>query len=279
VATDRGGGTVTVTGGTITAKGSKSSVLYSTGTITVDDIIGTSEKGPMATVEGANYVTIRNSTMTSHSDARGILLHQSNSGDAQGTKPVCTVTGSTLTTTDSSAPLCFVTNVTGTLTLTDVMLSVASGKLMSVEYYKRGTGSTGTLELLTTSDSWDYTGTVDADNVNNVAVSVGKNVTWNGAANNAGAALSATVTVNEGAVWNLTANTTLTKLTNNGTINKNGYTLTYSSLSGSGTMNETTGITNVSADQADAPTYTLDGRRATNSTKGIVIQGGKKMIK
>ena len=112
VATDRGGGTVTVNGGTITAKGSKSSVIYSTGTITVDDIIGTSEKGPMATVEGGNYVTIRNSTMTSHSDARGILLHQSNSGDAEGTKPVCTVTGSTLTTTDSSAPLCFVTNVT-----------------------------------------------------------------------------------------------------------------------------------------------------------------------
>ena len=80
-------------------------------------------------------------------------------------------------------------------------------------------------------------------------------------------------------MWNLTGNATVTKLVNNGTINKNGYTLTYSSLSGSGTMNETTGITNVSADQADAPTYTLDGRRATNSTKGIVIQGGKKMIK
>ena len=281
VATDRGGGTVTVNGGTITAKGSKSSVIYSTGTITVDDIIGTSEKGPMATVEGGNYVTIRNSTMTSHSDARGILLHQSNSGDAEGTKPVCTVTGSTLTTTDSSAPLCFVTNVTGTLTLTDVTLSVASGKLMSVEYYKRGTGSTGTLELRTTNDSWEYTGTVDADNINNVAVSVGENVTWNGAANSAGTALSANVTVNEGAVWNLTGNATVTKLVNNGTINKNGYTLTYSSLSGSGTINETTGIKEVRSRKSDGrgEFYTLDGRRADASVKGIVIQDGKKVVK
>ena len=281
VATDRGGGTVIVNGGTITAKGSKSSVLYSTGTITVDDIIGTSEKGPMATVEGANYVTIRNSTMTSHSNARGILLHQSNSGDAEGTKPVCTVTGSTLTTTDSSAPLCFVTNVTGTLTLTDVTLSVASGKLMSVEYYKRGTGSTGTLELRTTKNAWDYTGTVDADNVNNVAVSVGENVTWNGAANSAGTALSANVTVNEGAVWNLTGNATVSKLVNNGTINKNGYTLTYSSLSGSGTINETTGIEEVRSRKSDGRgnMYTLDGRRANASVKGIVIQDGKKVVR
>lgn len=281
VATDRGGGTVTVNGGTITAKGSKSSVLYSTGTITVDCITGTSEKGPMATVEGANYVTIRNSTMTSHSNARGILLHQSNSGDAEGTKPVCTVTGSTLTTTDSSAPLCFVTNVTGTLTLTDVTLSVASGKLMSVEYYKRGTGSTGTLELRTTKNAWDYTGTVDADNVNNVAVSVGENVTWNGAANSAGTALSANVTVNEGAVWNLTGNATVSKLVNNGTINKNGYTLTYSSLSGSGTINETTGIEEVRSRKSDGRgnMYTLDGRRANASVKGIVIQDGKKVVR
>jgi len=118
VATDRGGGTVTVRGGTITAKGSKSSVLYSTGTIAVDGITGLSEKGPMATVEGANTVIIENSTMQSDAEARGILLHQSNSGDAEGTKPVCTVTNSQLTTTNSSAPLCFVTNVTGTLTLT-----------------------------------------------------------------------------------------------------------------------------------------------------------------
>ena len=278
VATDRGGGMVTVNGGTITAKGSKSSVLYSTGTITVDGITGLSEKGPMATVEGANTIIIRNSQMTSNADARGILLHQSNSGDAEGTKPVCTVTSSTLTTTNSSAPLCFVTNVTGTLTLTDVTLSVASGKLMSVEYYKRGENSTGHLVLKTTKDSWAYTGDVDADNQNNVAVTIGDNVTWNGAANSTGIAKTAAVTVENGAVWNLTGNSSVTTLVNNGTINKNGYTLTYSSLSGSGTINETTGVNNICTDTKEIPSYTLDGRRAISSTKGIIVKGGKKMV-
>lgn len=278
VATDRGGGTVTVTGGTITAKGSKSSVLYSTGTITVDGITGLSEKGPMATAEGANTIIIKNSQMTSKSDARGILLHQSNSGDAEGTKPVCTVSSSTLTTTDSSAPLCFVTNVTGTLTLTDVTLSVASGKLMSVEYYKRGNGSTGTLELKTSKNSWEYTGDVAADDVNNVAVTIGRNVTWNGAANSGNTALSATVTVESGGTWNLTGNTYVTTLTNNGTINKNGYVLMVGSQSGSGTINETTGIKAVGVQTADAPANSIDGRRATSTTKGIIIKGGRKYI-
>ena len=295
IATDRGGGTVTVHGGTITAKGSKSSVLYSTGTISVDGITGLSEKGPMATVEGANTVIIENSTMQSDAEARGILLHQSNSGDAEGTKPVCYITNSTLTTTNSSAPLAYVTNVTGTLTLTDVSLNVASNKLMTVEYYKRGENSTGHLVLKTTKDRWAYTGDVDADDVNNLAVTVGSNVTWNGATDADNNAKSAAVTVESGAVWNLTGNSYVSTLTNNGTINKNGYTLTVGTSSGSGTVNETTGI--ISIDGSCVPPvasersssaglkvngsdaiYTLDGRRADSNTKGIVIRGGKKFV-
>ncbi|MBQ7444077.1 MAG: hypothetical protein IJS59_09500 [Bacteroidaceae bacterium] len=283
VATDRGGGTVTVRGGTITAKGSKSSVLYSTGTISVDGITGLSEKGPMATVEGANTVIIENSTMQSDAEARGILLHQSNSGDAEGTKPVCNVTNSTLTTTNSSAPLCFVTNVTGTLTLTDATLSVASNKLMTVEYYKRGENATGQLVLNTTKDSWTYTGDVDADEVNNLAVTVGANVVWNGAVDADNNAKSATIVVESGAVWSLTGNSYVSTLTNNGIINKNGYALTVGVSNGSGTVNETTGVKGIcdlpSEDvRPDNSYYTLDGRKADSSSKGIVIRGGKKFV-
>jgi len=278
IATDRGGGTVTVTGGNITAKGSKSSVIYSTGTITVDGITGLSEKGPMATVEGGNTVIIKNSQMTSNAEARGILLHQSNSGDAEGTKPVCTITNSSLTTTNSSAPLCFVTNVSGTLTLTDVTLSVASGKLMSVEYYKRGENSIGHLVLNTTQSSWTYTGDVDADNVNNVAVTVGSNVTWNGAVDTDNDAKSSTVTVESGGVWNLTANTTVTTLINNGVICCNGYTLSYTSKSGTGTISESTGIGHVQADATNTPVYTLDGRLVEGTARGIVIKDGHQVV-
>lgn len=48
---------------------------------------------------------------------------------------------------------------------------------------------------------------------------------------------TANVTVNSGAVWNLTADTSIGTLVNNGIINTNGYTLTTTSTTGSGTIN------------------------------------------
>ena len=57
-------------------------------------------------------------------------------------------------------------------------------------------------------------------------------------------------------------------------------TITYTSKSGSGTINETTGIGEVRSQMSDGrgETYTLDGRRAGASAKGIVISQGKKYV-
>ncbi|MCR4765254.1 MAG: hypothetical protein K5856_03660 [Bacteroidaceae bacterium] len=237
IATDRGGGTIKVNGGTYTAKGSKSSVIYSTGNISVDGITGLSEKGPIATVEGNNNVIIENSDMTSNAEARGILLHQSNSGDADGTTPICNITKSTLTVNNANAPLCFVTNVAGTLKLTDVTLNLASNILMSVEYYKRGNNSTGNIILLTNQNSWTYTGDVYADDVNNATVTVGENVIWKGAINKENIAKSASAVIN--GTWTLTADSYVDEISisSSGVINSNGYKLTYSKITNNGTIN------------------------------------------
>jgi len=192
------------------------------------------------------------------SEQSGRLLHQSGSGDAEGKTPVCEISRSTLTTTDSSAPLCYVVNSTATLTLTDVTLNVASSHLMSVPTDSKGSGSTGTLVLKTTKDSWTYQGTVSAGSDNKVAVEVGQGVTWQ-----------------------LTADTNVNTLVNNGTIVTNGYTLNVSgSSSGTGTISETTGISSLitPADDNSAVRYTLDGRRALSTHKGIIIQNGQKYV-
>ena len=242
-------------GGIITASNVDITTNEATSSTIATDLVGTSAKGEIAVIEGDNSITMTNCTMTSGSSERGLLMMQSGSGDASGVNPVMTITGTSLTMTDSSAPLLEVaTCVNATCTLDNCSVSVPSGILMYVMADSQWSTS-GAVGYLILSNG-TYSGIVKYDT-----------------------GYTANVTVNEGAVWNLTGNATVTKLVNNGTINKNGYTLTYSSLSGSGTMNETTGITTASADQADAPAYTLDGRRATNSTKGIIIQGGKKIIK
>lgn len=257
IATDRGGGTVTVNGGKATANGSKSAVIYSTGKMSATSLVGTSAKGEIAVIEGDNSISMTNCTMTSGSSERGLLLMQSGSGDASGVNPVMTITGTSLTMTDSSAPLIEVaTCVTATITLDNCTVTVPSGYLMKVmaDSQWSTSGAVGNLIL----SNGTYSGTVTYDT-----------------------GYTANVTVNEGAVWNLTANATVTKLVNNGTINKNGYTLTYSSLSGSGTINETTGIEEVRSRKSDGrgEFYTLDGRRANASVKGIVIQDGKKVVR
>ena len=257
IATDRGGGTVTVTGGTATAHGSKSAVIYSTGVMSATSLVGTSAKGEIAVIEGDNSISMTNCTMTSGSSERGLLLMQSGSGDASGVTPVMTITGTSLTMTDSSAPLIEVaTCVTATITLDNCTVTVPSGYLMKVmaDSQWSTSGAVGNLIL----SNGTYSGTVTYDT-----------------------GYTANVTVNEGAVWNLTGNATVSELVNNGTINKNGYTLTYSSLSGSGTINETTGIEEVRSRKSDGrgDMYTLDGRRANASVKGIVIQDGKKVVR
>ena len=258
IATDRGGGTVTVNGGTATANGAKSAVIYSTGTMSATDLTGTSAKGEIAVIEGDNSITMTNCTMTSGSSERGLLMMQSGSGDASGVNPVMTITGSSLTMTDQSAPLLEVaTCVNATCTLDGCTVTVPSGILMYVMADSQWSTSGAVGNLILSNGTYD--GTVKYDS-----------------------GYTANVTVSSGATWNLTADATVTALVNNGTINKNGHTLTYSSLSGSGTINETTGISPATdfTDFTDkAPAYTLDGRRAPASHKGIVIQNGKKIIK
>ena len=256
IATDRGGGTVTVDGGTATANGAKSAVIYSTGTMSATSLTGTSAKGEIAVIEGDNSITMTNCTMTSGSSERGLLMMQSGSGDAEGSYPVMTITGGLLTTTDTSAPLLQVsTDVIATCTLSGVTVSAGSGILMYVKDDSQWStsGATGNLIL----DDGEYSGIVKYDT-----------------------GYTANVTVNSGAVWNLTADTSIGALVNNGTINRNGYTLTTTSTSGSGTINETTGIDSVKSEEITVnSSFDLQGRRVNDNYKGIVIQEGKKIVR
>ena len=53
----------------------------------------------------------------------------------------------------------------------------------------------------------------------------------------------------------------------------------YYSYTANVTINETTGISNIKEGTTDTPAYTLDGRKADSQYKGIIIKGGKKIIK
>jgi hypothetical protein len=93
IATDRGGGDISVTNSTLSTAGSGSPLLYSTGDIEVDNVTGTASGSQIAGMEGLNTILIYNSTLESTitkataSDpiADGVIIYQSTSGDAEST--------------------------------------------------------------------------------------------------------------------------------------------------------------------------------------------------
>lgn len=236
IATDRGGGTVTVDGGKYTAKGKKRAICYSTGDITVTGIAGSSALGPMCVIEGSNKITVKDSELTSGGESRGILLHQSGSGDASGHEGSVSVTGGKLIYTVSDKPLIEVTtSMIGTVTLTDVDLEIKSGILMSADYTKHGNSTYAYLNLLSTS-SHTYTGNVLVDNTGTATVTVGDGVSWNGAYDKADSGKSTSVIIK--GTWILTDDSNVDKVTveKGGVISQNGHKLSYSVLSGEGKL-------------------------------------------
>ena len=287
IATDRGGGTVTVEGGTYNTTGDDSAITYSTGTITASDITGSSSKGEIGVIEGDNSITYNNCQLTSGSSSRGLMILQSGSGDSEGYNGVITANGGSLTLTGSAAPLLEVpTLITATLTLKDVTLTVPSGVLMLVNYNTQWStyGGTGTLNL-TTDSTWTYSGAVNADSYSTAIVYVGSGVTWNGTIDNANTAKSTSVTVD--GVWTLTGDSYVDELTisSGAAVYTGGYTLDYGSLSGGGSIYNS-GVELVDySDNTPSAIYSINGTMVKSSATsleglptGTYIFKGKKLM-
>ena len=86
-------------------------------------------------------------------DKWGVMIFQSFSGDAQGSKGTFTMTGGTLSITGANSPLFYVNNSTGIITLKGVTVSETSGVLVKAAAGKWGTaGSNGGTVILTADE-------------------------------------------------------------------------------------------------------------------------------
>ena len=124
LATDRGEGTVTCTGCTLSTAGAGSPLIYSTGVITVSRTRGTATGAQAVVVEGKNSAKISDSSSLNcyglpnaekDIDICGVMLYQSMSGDADSGTTTFTCQSSTISIDSSSrvystAPMFFITN-------------------------------------------------------------------------------------------------------------------------------------------------------------------------
>lgn len=123
IRSDRGGGTLTVEGGSYTSNGIGSPAIYSTADITVKNanLVATASEGVV--IEGLNSVTLESTTVTDTNNTlngnsetyKNIFIYQSMSGDAETGTGTFTAKNSTFIT--NKGDHFFVTNTTAVINL------------------------------------------------------------------------------------------------------------------------------------------------------------------
>ena len=230
IATDRGGGTISVSGGSVTTSGQDSPAIYSTGAITITGGSYAATGSESAVIEGANSITLNDATLTSSkADKWGVLIYQSMSGDASGTKGTFTMTGGTLSNTAATGPLFYVTNSTAVITLKGVSVAAASGVLVKAATGNWGTSGSNGGTVVFTADGETLTGDLLSDSSSSIAATLRNGTALTGKINSAALTLDAT------SIWNVTGDSQLTSLSDasgiSGTtisnIHGNGHTVTY----------------------------------------------------
>ena len=146
LATDRGEGTVSCIGCTLSTEGAGSPLIYSTGQITVSSTSGTSNGAQAVVVEGKNTATVKdNSELKCKGignrnggdvDKCGVMLYQSMSGDADSGTSTFNCQNSKIeilseSSVYSSAPMFFVTNTDAIINLDRCDLIYGSNKFLS----------------------------------------------------------------------------------------------------------------------------------------------------
>ena len=237
IATDRGGGTINATGGTLITSGQDSPCYYSTGTLNISNGSCNATGSEAAVIEGANSIILTDSMLTSSiADKWGVMIYQSFSGDAQGSNGVFTMSGGSLTYTDANGPLFYVTNTTGNISLSGVDIAAASGILIRAEGNDRwGTsGSNGGTVVLVT-DAQTLSGDLVADSISSITATIQNGSILTGAINAAGTAKEVNLTLDSSSTWTVTNDSYLSCLTDpdgiSGTtisnIMGNGHTVYY----------------------------------------------------
>lgn len=240
LATDRGGGTVSLTKGTLKTAGDGSPVLYSTGTIKATDVTGTATGAEAADIEGSNSITVKNSTLTGTKN-NGVMLYQSMSGDSEVGTSVFSMTNGHLTskvksgskgTSTHTGALFFVTNTTAKINLTNVKLTNASNTLIRLSGDRWGTSGSngGKLTLMAKNQTLKGNILVAKGSTLKLALTSGSRLT--GAINHAATAGKTTVTLKGNNTWNVTQDSHVTALisTKSGLkhIKSNGHNVYYS---------------------------------------------------
>lgn len=235
IATDRGGGNISVTDSSLNTAGSGSPLLYSTGNIEVSNVTGVASGSQIAGMEGLNTILIENSELSSTNNAisgsdpikNGVIIYQSTSGDADtstGSKALFQAVDSTLSTTIDSGAMFYVTNTTANIVLSNTVLDfdAENVNLLQIEGNDSNSwGSAGKNGATVTFTALNETlaGNISVDTISSLDFYLLDNSTYTGAtsitqntSNSETTSSTITMNISANAKWIVTGDSTVNNL-------------------------------------------------------------------
>ena len=203
IATDKGGGTITVAGGTFTTAGEKSPAIYCTGIIKASDATLTATGAEAAIIDGKNSITLVN-TKLSGQKSRGVMIYQTGPTNIAGTVGTFNMKGGSLLA--GEGPLFYVTNTTATILVSGVNLNASSGILVKAAADEWGTTGSNGGAVNFTADHEALTGDLAAESPSTIVAKLQNETTLNGTVTGAAISLDST------SIWTLTGDSTITVL-------------------------------------------------------------------
>lgn len=233
IRSDRGGGTLTVEGGSYTSSGTGSPAIYSTADITVKNAKLTATASEGIVIEGLNSVTLEstivtdtNNTLNGNSETyKNIFIYQSMSGDAETGTGTFTAKNSTFVT--NKGDHFFITNTTAVINLTNNKFTNndSTGAFLRAQSGKWGTSGSNGGEVILDATSQEIIGDIIIDSVSSLNMNLTKSY-FEGTIENNG---TVELTLDAESIIVLTGDSYITSLSNavsdNSNIYANGYKL------------------------------------------------------
>ncbi len=235
IRSDRGGGTMTVNGGTYTSNGSGSPAVYCTADITINDATLTATGAEAVCIEGLNSLKLTDCDLTGNIPDNEqndcdwtVILYQSMSGDSEVGNSTFDMTGGSLT--SKNGGMFYTTNTESTFSLNNVKMTYSDSNDFFLKCTgnanKRGWGKSGSngADCVFTATDQDMQGDIIWDSISTLEFTMKSGSTLTGAIvddeSNAGDGGSgyANVTIDKTSTWTVTGDSRVSKLVCSGTI-------------------------------------------------------------
>lgn len=231
LATDRGEGTIQVTGGTMNTAGEGSPAIYSTGNILVKGATLKATGSEAACIEGKNSITLYDSNISGEK-SNGVMLYQSMSGDSGVGTSYFNMTGGSLSSAEGA--MFFITNTDAEINLKGVTLKNSTGVLLNSAATSRwGTQGSNGGNVTLNADNQTLEGAITCDNISTEILNLTNNSSLTSTINEDNKAKSITLSLDKDSTWTVTGTSYITTLTDENTelsnIKDNGNTIYYDS--------------------------------------------------